>query len=751
MMPMKIRFLLICCAVFLMTVVTEGQTLQQADIAKIVVNGIDLENPLAGGLNAPQISNVDFNNDGLEDVLVYDRIGSVVLPLINQGNGYRYDPSYAENFPDVDNFLLMKDFNNDGVADIFCYSVQLGAPGISAFRGKYTNGKIDFDLVISQNETLPNAINFQLANGSFANIALLNTDIPSIEDIDGDGDLDIITFNFLGGQIEYYQNMVVERNESLDNFSFTKIDDCYGGIYESGQNEIIALASVQGECATGFTSGGIVETRHAGSTVLSLDYDADGDYEILLGDLSFDNITLLVNGGDAENAFFTEQIVHYPDQAEEPVDIPIFPGAFYADVDGDGTKDFIAAPNNINNSLDIDNVWFYKNNGEDNQPILDLITKSLFVEDMLDLGTGTAPTFVDLNGDQLLDMVVGTQTTYVGGGDRDGRLYLFLNIGSESSPEFELVDDNWLDFQRFNNDAFWFEPTFADTDSDGDMDLYVGERNGNIYFVENLGGAEQYKNFGNVIPNYLGIDVGQESSPFFYDLDKDGLLDMLVGERQGNINFIKNIGTATAPNFDPYVPNLETDPAAEFNLQVLGQIDTRVPMVTNIGSSKPRVVVIEGTEYLVTGTVHGALEIYELNSDLSSAFNLVDDNFGDLSIGWSISPAIADLNNDGVLEAMIGNTRGGLSGFTNFSFDPVSTNNISRENSDFQLVQNLIYDRIVLADNLVANVRVFSTLGQLLISADAVNSMDINQLNSGIYFVNIEKDGLHNTVKVIKP
>ena len=750
MLATKIRFSLVINFLCILCSGLYGQGLEQADIAKIIVDGIELSNPLAGGLNAPQLSNVDFDNDGVDDVLIFDRIGGVVLPLLHEGDQYIYDPSYAINFPKVDNFLLMKDFNNDGIADIFCYSVQPGSPGISAYIGKYTDGRIDFDLVVSQNPTLPSVINFQLSNNSFANIAVLNTDIPSIEDIDGDGDLDIVTFNFLGGQIEYYQNLVVERNESLDNFFFIKADDCYGGAYESGLSEIIALAENNGECATGLTGDGVLETRHAGSTVLSMDFDADGDFEVLLGDLSFNNITLLVNGGDEEDAFFTEQIVNYPDEAEEPVDIPIFPGAFYADVDGDGINDFIAAPNNINSSLDTDNVWFYKNNGANNLPVFNLESKSLFVEDMLDLGTGTSPTFVDLNGDGLLDMVVGTETTYVSGGDRDGRLYLFLNIGTDVSPEFELIDDNWLNFQRFNNDAFLFDPTFADTDSDGDMDLYVGERNGNIYFAENLGGEDQYLNFGPIVPNYLSIDIGQESSPFLYDVDGDGLLDMLIGERLGNINYLKNIGSATSPDFDSYVPNLETDPPAEFNLQSLGQIDTRIPGVTIVGNSKPRVIEVEDKTYIVSGSVNGALEVYLLDDDLESEFDLIDDNFGDLAIGWTTSPAFADLNNDGILEVMIGNKRGGLSGFTNVNIESVSTNQSVSDSSDFKLLQNLVRNRVVLADDLNADIKVFSTLGQLEISKDNINSIDVSHLIPGIYFINIEKGGLGNTLKFVK-
>ena len=109
-----------------------GQEFIAEDIAKFNVNGQELANPFAGGMNAPQFSNVDFNDDGLMDVLIFDRIGSTITPMLRGADGFTFDPSFVANFPLIDNFLLMRDFNADGIEDIFCYSTEPGIPGISA-------------------------------------------------------------------------------------------------------------------------------------------------------------------------------------------------------------------------------------------------------------------------------------------------------------------------------------------------------------------------------------------------------------------------------------------------------------------------------------------------------------------------------------------------------------------------------------------------------------------------------------------
>ena len=718
----------------------KGQQFTADNIAKFMVDGVELKNPFAGGLNAPQFSNADLNNDGLMDVLIFDRIGSVIIPMLRDEDGYTFDPSYNENFPKIENFLLMLDYNADGIEDIFCYSVAPGIPGVSVFMGKYTNGKIDFDLVDAPNFAHP-VLEFQASNGSFTNIAVLNSDIPSIEDIDGDGDMDIVTFNFLGGHVEWYRNYTLERGGSIDDFAFVREDDCYGGFFESGLTEEIELPEDENDCANRFAPED-VSSRHAGSTVLNMDFDGDGDFELLLGDLAFNNITLLENGGEPDDAFMTRQIINYPDMASEPVDISIFPAAFYVDIDGDGIRDLVAAPNNINNAFDVDNVWYYNNTGEDNFPIFELESKNLFGSEMVDLGSIASPAFADVNGDNLLDLVVGTESTFVAGGEKDARLYLFLNVGTATDPIFELADENWLDFQRFNSLAFDFIPTFADLDGDGDLDLYVGETNGSIFQVVNSAGPGQAMEFGQIIPSFQDIDVGKISSPTFFDADGDGLLDLISGERNGNINFIKNVGSSTNPVFNP---DLESPDNTEF----YGQIDTRV-FPNFVGVSKPTFIDTDEGTVLVTGTIHGALQMYGLSTDVNSLFPLLEDELGDTKVGEQIAPTFVDINNDGLYEAFIGNRRGGLSGFrTDIRTLSVSTGQTAAR-EQVKLVSTLVSDVIKVQEMFPVHMSVFSTLGQEVIPSTLTKELNVTGLSAGVYFVLIEKNGVQSTQKFVK-
>lgn len=717
-----------------------AQQFTAENIARFRIDGNEITNPFAGGMNAPQFSNVDLNDDGLMDVLIFDRIGSVVIPMIREGDGFNFDPSYAENFPTIDNFLLMLDYNADGIEDIFCYSVAPGIPGVSVFTGKYTNGKIDFDLVNSPNFAHA-VLDFQSSNGAFTNIAVLNTDIPSIEDIDSDGDMDIVTFNFLGGHVEYYRNFTLERGGSINDFEFVKVDDCYGGFFESGLTEEVELPEDENDCANSFAPD-VVSSRHAGSTVLNIDHDGDGDYELLLGDLAFNNITLLENAGEPNDAYFNRQIINYPDMASEPVDISIFPAAFYLDIDGDGVRDFVSAPNNINNAFDINNVWYYRNSGEDDMPIFELESKNLFGSEMVDLGSIASPTFADVNGDNLLDLVVGTETTFVTGGEKDARLYLFLNVGTATDPVFELTDENWLDFQRFNSLAFDFIPTFADLDADGDLDLYVGETNGSIFQVVNMAGPGQAMEFGQIIPSFQNIDIGKISAPTFYDADSDGLLDLIIGERNGNINFFKNIGSSTNPVFDP-------DLEAQTNTESYGQIDTRIPPFI-VGYSKPTFLETDEGTVLITGTGHGLLQMYDLSTDVESEFPQLNDALGNTRVGEQIAPAFVDIDSDGFYEAFIGNRRGGLSGFrTDLRVLTVSTSQAS-EREQIKLVSTLVTDIIEVQGIFPINMTVFSALGQKVISKTLGKELNISNLSAGVYFVLLEKDGIQSTQKFVK-
>jgi hypothetical protein len=77
-------------------------------------------------------------------------------------------------------------------------------------------------------------------------------------------------------------------------------------------------------------------------------------------------------------------------------------------------------------------------------------------------------------------------------------------------------------------------PTLVDMDGDGDLDLLSGAENGRFAYFEN-GGSATAPAFARATPPppFDVLDVGYDSAPRFFDLDRDGDLDAMIGGRTG--------------------------------------------------------------------------------------------------------------------------------------------------------------------------------------------------------------------------
>jgi hypothetical protein len=62
-------------------------------------NGAKLTTPWVGGLNAAQYNTMDLDNDGKEDLILFDRMADKVLTFLNRNNTYQYIPEYENYFP----------------------------------------------------------------------------------------------------------------------------------------------------------------------------------------------------------------------------------------------------------------------------------------------------------------------------------------------------------------------------------------------------------------------------------------------------------------------------------------------------------------------------------------------------------------------------------------------------------------------------------------------------------------------------
>ncbi len=663
---------------------TNAQTLQRLS-ANVTVNGLIKKSPFAGGLNLPQFSEIDLNGDGIKDLYIFDRSGNVSLTFLNKGTAnqtdYSYAPQYEAYFPaDLTNFVLLRDFDGDGIPDIFTYANEGGAVGVRVFKGRTTNGHIEFQR-FQFFGFQANIISYPLYNLGRSNLYVNSADMPAVEDMDGDGDLDILSWNTGGGNVIYYKNLSVEKGYKRDSLIFEQSDDCWGKFFDSGASLGVHLGGAD-SCAQHLT-GGLV-TRHAGSSLAVLRNAANPKKkDLLFGSISYDGINRLINNADSTKNLIVAQQPNFP--IDHPIKIPLFPAVFFADVDNDGKKDMLAAANGGSYGEDYYVSWFYKNIGTDSLPVFQYKQNDFLTRDMLDLGENTNPAFFDYNNDGLTDLVVGYEGYDPTSGLLVSRLALFLNKGAAVQPAFELTDKNWLHINDLPNKRHLnLHPAFGDMDGDGDVDLLIGEEGGTLLYVENTAAPGAPFQAGTIVFNYMNLSPGASCAPQIVDLNGDGLPDIAAGNRTGYISYYQNKGNKIKPAFDSIPTNAR-----------LGQVDVRESDEI-VGYAAPCFVSINRKTLLFCGSISGKLKLYDqIDGNLSGSFRKINNDYGRLKIGALVAPTLRDVNNDGSIDLMAGNQRGGLSFFdSGYHTDGTTESKEIIADADWKIFPNPVQDQL---------------------------------------------------------
>ncbi|ABW67745.1 FG-GAP repeat domain-containing protein [Desulfosudis oleivorans] len=508
---------------------------------------------------------------------------------------------------------------------------------------------------------------------------------PAFADLDGDGDFDLFVgsfISFLSTPMRYFENTgtvtaarFAETDGPLDALTdalsspaaaFADIDgdgdlDAFMGIkYQSYETFVGVLGTVLSPISgiTCFENTGDASAPHftdnsTGNPFTGLetdpwsapafaDIDSDGDLDAFVGGMSGD-LKFFENTGTTSAPVMTERrTVNSPAWG---VDVGKYSHPVFVDIDGDGDLDaFVGEFGTIKGAFKYDgdsfmglglrpavygNVNFFENTGTAQSPH--------FVQRAdADYGLGegvmsplvvfTTPAFVDIDGDGDMDAFMGARYGFdldvelaeetpdvVSVSDiSDPSVFIqyFQNVGTPTAPYFAPMPSQQNPAATIGGTAFDdYKPAFMDADGDGDFDLFIGDRDGDIYYFENTGTANAAE-FNAALPEYeanpFGLTaVDHNATPTFADTDGDGDMDAVVGEYHSAIHYFENTAdaTATEPIFvertgtdNPFGIYGDEDGAYLFTSPAFADIDSDGDQDLFVGEWGGRILFLENRE-----------------------------------------------------------------------------------------------------------------------------------------------------------
>ena len=501
---------------------------------------------------------LDYFTANADQISLVKNIGSVTSPSFQLERDTIYSSDGSPIFSEFGSNPLFADIDDDGDFDFFTGN-SVGT--VTFYENIGTKEKFSLKHItdIWQGIVIIGGLNSVVRHGS-----------SSLEfvDIDNDNDLDLFWGDFFSKSLYVIENIGTNFAPLMDTSNILVT-------YPPEPNSI-------------FTSG-FNMPRFA-------DIDADGDYDLFVSVLfnPTDPQTLIYYRNDGSPQFANFNFI--TNNYLKTLDVINNSYPCFADIDGDGDTDLLLGSQN--NPLG--SLHYLENIGNLKNPNFVYIDSAYF---NITGDLNIIPSLGDIDGDSDIDLLVGLF---------DGKIDYYRNDGSRSNPDFifqgKLTDSS----NSIIDIGTLAAPFLLDVDNDADLDLSIGAFNGKFIFFENVGNQFNFKFSRNDL-FYAQLDVGDNSSPFLFDYNNDNVLDLFSGNRKGNLYYFQNNGSNQNPVWQQITDQFIAENFGSTTVPSFIDIDNDTDTDLYVGNVKGGIYLYENT------TVVNSVE---LDSEIPSTFRI---------------------------------------------------------------------------------------------------------------------------------
>jgi len=320
-------------------------------------------------------------------------------------------------------------------------------------------------------------------------------------DMDGDGDMDIVSASSRDHTIAWYENNgAADPSWTAANIATNAISarsvfaaDMDGDgdmdiVSASMSDDTIAWYENNGAADPSWTAADIATSADGAFSVFAADMDGDGDMDIISASYKDDTIAWYENNGAVDPSWTAANIATSADNARS---------VFAADMDGDGDMDIVSA------SMSDDTIAWYENNGA--------ADPSWTAADISTSAYGANSVYAaDMDGDGDMDIISASTNDIIA---------WYENNGAADPTWTAAIDGEWIATSADGATSVFA----ADMDGDGDMDIISASSNDDtIAWYENNGAAD---------PIWTAADIAtsadEATSVYAADMDGDGDMDII--------------------------------------------------------------------------------------------------------------------------------------------------------------------------------------------------------------------------------